>query len=299
MSTAYQPKILVSFVLISLGLISCPVFAQVDMSGEWTQKMHMDETERNAGPEVGDYTGTPINDAARMRADSWDAQKWEMLEHMCQPHPADYGPHGPADMRIWSEVDPFTQRVLAWHTELRFMLPTRTIYMDGRPHPSERAPHTWQGFSTGEWVGDMLKVTTDHLKEGWIRRNGLARSEKGSLIEYFIRHGDFFTLVSDVKDPVYLTEPFIRTANWILDLGARTRFLPNLCTPSVEVPHPEGYVAHHLPGQNPWLTEFPSRWGIPVEPTRGGAETMYPEYQKKLAAMPAPPKLSEHKETKQ
>ncbi len=115
-------------------------------------------------------------------------------------------------MRIWSEVDPFTQAVVAWHTTLRFMLPQRTIYMDGRPHPSENAPHTWQGFSTGEWEGDMLKVTTTHLKEGWIRRNGLARSEKATLIEYFIRHGDFFTLVSDVKDPVYLTEPFIRTA---------------------------------------------------------------------------------------
>jgi hypothetical protein len=173
------------------------------------------------------------------------------------------------------------------------MNPERMIYMDGRPHPSENAPHTWQGFSTGEWDGDMLKVVTTHMKEGWVRRNGLPRSDRATLIEYFIRHGEYFTLVTDVHDPVYLTEPLIRTSNWIMDPGQRLRGA--YCIPTVEVPHPEGYVAHHLPGKNPWLTEFASRWGIPVEAVRGGAETMYPEYQAKLAKMPSPPKLPEKK----
>ena len=229
-------------------------FAQVDLAGEWTQKWHEDAVERDAGPEIGDYTGMPINDAARMRADSWDAQKLEMVEHLCDPHPADYAPRGPADMLIWSDTDPFTQDVVAWHLELRYMLSQRIIYMDGRPHPSENAQDTWQGFSTGEWEGDMLKVTTTHLKEGWLRRNGLTRSEKGTLTEYFIRHGDFFTLVTDVEDPVYMTEPLIRTSNWILSPPGR--FHANYCIPSDEVNHPEGYVAHHLPGENPFLTEF-------------------------------------------
>ena len=79
--------------------------------------------------------------------------------------------------------------------------------LHGRARPSVAyAQHTWQGFSTGEWEGDMLKVTTTHLKEGWLRRNGVPRSEKATLIEYFIRHGEYLTLVTVVKDPVYLTE---------------------------------------------------------------------------------------------
>jgi len=41
--------------------------------------------------------------------------------------------------------------------------------MDGRPHPPEYAAHTWQGFSTGKWDGDVLTVTTTHLKIGWIQ----------------------------------------------------------------------------------------------------------------------------------
>ena len=181
-----------------------------------------------------------------MRADTWNTQKWEMLDHQCNPHPADYAPRGPANMQIWPEIDDFSQEIVAWHTVTAYMLNQRTIYMDGRPHPSENAPHTWQGFSTGEWEGDMLKVTTTHLKEGWIRRNGLARSDRGILIEYYIRHGDYFTLVSFIEDPVYLTKPFVRTSNWILDLGGHGH--GNYCMPRVEVPRPEGWVAYNLPG---------------------------------------------------
>jgi len=74
-----------------------------------------------------------------------------------------------------------------------------------------------------------------------------------------------------------------------VDLGHRFPAQGVACIPSVEVAHPKEYVAYHLPGENAWLTEFASRYGIPVEAARGGADTMYPEYQARLAQMPAPP----------
>jgi len=279
------------------GIFSRPASAQVDLSGYWDGKFYEDEPERIPGPEIGDYTSMPINDAARMKADSWDAQKLEMVEHECDPHPPDYAVRGGGDIRLWPDVDPFTQGVLDWRMTTRYRLAERTIYMDGRPHPSENAPHTWQGFSTGEWEADMLKVITTHLKEGQIRRNGVPRSDRSTMIEYFIRHGDFFTIVTDVEDPIYMTEPFVRTSNWILALGRHLR--DTSCIPAVDIPHPEGYVAYHPLGENRFLTEFASRWGIPVDAVRGGAETMYPEYQEKMAKMPPPPPLEVRKEMKQ
>ena len=132
-----------------------------------------------------------------------------------------------------------------------WMLPHRTIYMDGRARPSPNAQHSWQGFSTGEWEGDMLKVTTTHLKEGWVRRNGVPRSDKATLVEYFIRHGDYLTLVTVVKDPVYLTEAFVRTSNWVLDPGFQLS--PFSCIPTIEIERPRGAVPHHLPGTNAYL----------------------------------------------
>jgi len=135
-------------------------------------------------------------------------------------------------------------------------------------------------FSTGAWEGDMLKVTTTHLKEGWIRRNGVPRSEKATLVEYFIRHGDYLTLVTVVKDPVYLTEAFVRTSNWVLDPGFQLS--PFSCIPTTEIERPRGAVPHHLPGTNAYLREFADKHGIPFDAARGGAATMYPDYELEL-----------------
>ena len=119
---------------------------------------------------------------------------------------------------------------------------------------------TWQGFSTGEWEGDKLQVTTTHLKEGWLRRNGLARSDSATLIDYFIRHGDYLTLVTVVKDPVYLTEAFVRTSNWVAD--PQLQLSPFSCIPTLEIERPRGEVPNHLPGTNEYLHEFATRHGV-------------------------------------
>jgi hypothetical protein len=49
-----------------------------------------------------------------------------------------------------------------------------------------------------------------------------------------------------------------------------------------EVIRPKGKIPHHLPGTNKFLDEFPARHGIPPEAARGGADTLYPEYQDKI-----------------
>jgi hypothetical protein len=273
-----------SFALFTSVFFAQPTRAQVDLSGTYSQTASSDNT---TDPFIGDYTGLPINDAERFRADSWTAEKWDQEQHECEPHPADYAPRAPGGLRIWPDLDPLTYAVLAWHVEVFTNGAARTIYMDDRPQPSPWAAQTWNGFSTGEWEGDKLKVTTTHLKEGWIRRNGLARSNKATLTEFFIRHGDFLTIVSIVKDPVYLAEPLVRTEHWYVNPGYTLS--PFLCTPRDVVDKPSSWVPHHLPGTNDFLKEFPSNFGIPVEATRGGAETMYPEYIRKLETLPPPP----------
>lgn len=284
------PLAILVCVLIGSGGLA---FAQMDLSGEWLQQMDQDAPDRGGGPDIGDYTGTPINGADRLRAQTWSPEKWTAPEHECEPHPADYAPWGPGSLHIWSDVDPDSMKVTAWHVEFMWMQPTQTIYMDGRSAPPGYAAHTWEGFSTGRWVGDMLEVTTTQLKEGWIQRNGLARSEKAYLTEFFNRHDDNLTEVIIVHDPVYLSEPFIRGANWVLDPGYHP--IPSTCIPTVEVPHPKGWVAFNLPGQYPLLHDFARRYGIPYEAALGGAQTIYPEYEKRLQHLPTPPPLPKGK----
>jgi hypothetical protein len=61
------------------------------------------------------------------------------------------------------------------------------------------------------------------------------------------------------------------------------------CESVDEVDRPEGAVPHYLPGKNPFLTEFATKNGLPQEAARGGAETMYPEYEKELRTLMSRP----------
>ena len=128
----------------------------------------------------------------------------------------------------------------------------RVIYLDGRPHPPEGAMHTWAGFSTAKWDGDVLTVTTTHLKEGYLRRNGLPRSDKATLVEHWIRHGDFLTVAAIVTDPVYLSEPFIRTTDY--ELNVHQQVPPYPCGVVAEIDRPRGAIPHFLPGPIPIST---------------------------------------------
>jgi hypothetical protein len=259
--------------------VSSPALAQVDFSGEWAPRFHEDQPERVPGPPLGDYLGLPITDAARLRADSWDASMMTLPEWQCRPHSADYIWRGPSPLTIRKEEDPLTREITAFHAEwLRSI--DNPIYLDGRQRPPDDALHSWGGFATGKWEGDMLTVTVTHLKEGYIRRNGMPRSDMATVTEHWLRHGDFLTIVTIVNDPVYLTEPFIRTTDYQLDLHQHVPPYP--CEMVQEVERPKGVVPHHLFGTNKDLSEFAERYGLPFEATRGGAETSYPDYRRKL-----------------
>jgi hypothetical protein len=269
--------------LVCVVAAGAPAFAQVDFTGEWAPRFYEDQPERVAGPELGDYLGLPINEAARMRADTWNAAIQTLPEWQCRPHSADYIWRGPSNLHIWKEVDPVTREITAFHAEwLRSV--DNVYYLDGRPHPSPNAAHTWGGFATAKWEGNILTVTVTHLKEGYVRRNGVPRSDLATVTEHWIRHGNWLTVVTIVNDPVYLSEPFIRSTDYELD--EHQLVPPYPCDVVEEVARPKGVVPSFLPDSNPSLHDFAAARNLPFEATRGGAETMYPEYRKKLAAMP-------------
>jgi hypothetical protein len=283
----YRPCL--TFLVLTALALPVGGFAQSDLSGKWNNILHEDQPERIPGPELGDYLGIPINPAGRLAGETWDATILTLPEYQCRVHPSDYGIRGPALVHLWSETDRATQQVIAWHTHITTWEVERTIWMDDRPRPPEYALYSSQGFSTGKWDGDILTITTDHLKRGWIRRNGIPRSAKAVVTEHLIRHGDYLTWTTIVNDPAYLTEPFIRTTDFQYAPNNNMTAYPCESVEEV-VGRREGYFPHHLPGTNQFLPEFGQRFNIPFEATQGGAQTMYPEYKAKLKAMAPQPK---------
>jgi cyclase len=253
--------------------------AQVLLAGEWVPLTHEDQTERGPGPDLGDYLGIPINNAARLRAESWDASRLTLPEQQCRVHISPYIYRGPMAVRIWEEKDPDNQRVVAIRNYISTYEQNRTIWMDDRPHPPAYAPHTWMGFSTGKWEGGILTVYTTHLKMGWLRRNGLPESDQATMIEHFIRHGNYMSHVSIVTDPVYLAEPLIKSTDFVLNLNQNINWLWPCESVLEVVDRPKGKVPNYLPGQNAFLKEFTTRTHVPDAAAMGGPETTYPEYR--------------------
>ena len=232
-------------------------------------------------PDLGDYTGLPINAKARQKASSWDASILSEPESMAKPHAPQYFMRGPGpNLRIEKVVDPTTQELIAYTIEGVYGRDDRTIWMDGRPHPSEHAEHTWDGFSTGKVEGNHLTVTTTHMKYGVIQRNGVPASPDAVMTEHFIRHGAWLTDVIIVDDPTYLEEPLIRTSTWELsaNIVPDARFFFEVVDE----------VANRKPGYVPaWplgtkQDGFAKKQGLPFEATQGGKATIYPEYQEVL-----------------
>ncbi len=278
------------FALLSVAcLAGRTALAQEDPTGNWSPIFDEDQRERFLGAEIGDYMGLPINAAALARVESWSAELIELPENQCRQHGSDYGWRGPSNLRIWMDVDRATQKVIAYHTHLSAYGAEQTIWMDGRPHPPAYARHTWAGFSTGEWEGDQLVITTTHLKENWLGLNGVPRSDRASARVHLMRHGDYLTVAVIIYDPVYLTEPFIRTVDF--HYNPQMQMAPWPCEPVDEVDRPPGVVPAYLPGHNPYLTEFAARYGIPPQAALGGAATMYPEYMEKMKTMKRLPRL--------
>jgi glyoxylase-like metal-dependent hydrolase (beta-lactamase superfamily II) len=257
-----------------------------DIAGEWTLTNNEEDT--TAQPPLGDYLGIPFNAAGRQRADTTAESIWGTPEYQCRPHSAPHQWRGLGGARILKEQDPLTRDVRAYHVQFMRSLDW-PIFMDGRPHPPAWAPHSWTGFSTGQWIGNTLKVTTTHLKDGYLKRGGPQTSDMYSMTDYITRHDEILTIVTVVDDPIYQDEPYVESTTYTIDLTSNVAM--ETCNGSSFAENggtDRHHVPHFLPGQNTALTEWLKKddW-IPVEPTRGGANTIYPEYKSGATKFPA------------
>ena len=260
-----------------------------DIAGEW----RLDNAEDPGQPPLADYLGIPFNEAGRLRADTTPESIWGTAEYQCRPHSAPHQWRGVGGARILKDLDPISREVISYRVQFMRSL-DRPIFMDGRPHPPAWAPHSWTGFSTGEWIGHTLKVTTTHLKDGYLKRGGPQTSDMLTMTEYLTRQDDILTIVQVVDDPIYLDEPYVISVTYSYDPNAGPS--TENCSGSSFAENggrDRHWVPHFLPGQNSGIGEFlkTEDW-IPLEPVRGGVKTLYPEYRSVLGGTTSATALS-------
>ena len=203
--------------------------APIDLTGYWVSVVDEDWRFRMVMPPPGDYFGVPMTAAAVKVADAWDPAKDEAAGDQCKAYGA------PALLRVPEHLHFIWQddRTLRLDTDAGKQ--TRLFHFGDWKAPG--GPPTLQGDSLAVWEfprgrGNIesdsnappqgkgsLKVTTSHLKAGYLRKNGVPYSENASLTEYYDmlkeRNGDVMLVVTIVtNDPQYLREPFIITSHF-------------------------------------------------------------------------------------
>ena len=198
-------RFVVTACLMFLVLSSVPASAQVLLAGNWIPyRTHEDEQDRGPGPDLGDYH----RPADQQRRAALRRQLGCLAPDAAgAPVPRARGAlhlPRPANLRIWEEKDPETQQVDR-DQELHQHLRADAHDLDGRPPASVtvRAAHV-HGFLHRHVGGQLSTVTTTHLKQGWLRRNGVPESDQTTLYERFMRHDRNMTHIAIITDPVYL-----------------------------------------------------------------------------------------------
>jgi hypothetical protein len=212
--------------------------ATIDVTGDWVSVVTEDWRWRMLVPKKGDYSSVPLNADGRKVAGTWDTK--DLASNGCKPFGA------AAIMR-----EP-TRLHIAWDNDTTLRIDTdagqqtRLLHFDKSP----KAERTWQGSSAAEWdrikqPGGLgvalqqapdrfgaLRVVTNNLKAGYLRKNGVPYSEDTVVTEYFDRMSaygaEWLTVFTIVEDPKYLDTPFITSTHFKREPD-RSKWRPTPC----------------------------------------------------------------------
>jgi len=100
---------------------------------------------------------------------------------------------------------------------------TRLLHFNAASSSPEK--RSWQGYSVAQWEKpSSLKVTTNNLRAGYLRKNGVPYSENAVVTEYFdlaplTGGGEVMLVTSIVDDPQYLALPFMVSSQMKKEAG--------------------------------------------------------------------------------
>ncbi|MBI2150002.1 MAG: hypothetical protein HYU27_05285 [Acidobacteria bacterium] len=185
--------------------------APLDVTGTWVPLITEDWRHRMVTPKKGDYESVPLTAEGRQVADTWDPAKDETAGEQCQSYGA------PAIMRMAGRVRITWDSDNALKVETEAGSQTRLFHFGNVPPPAGAA--TWQGHSIAGWDAGSLKVVTNRLRPGYLRKNGVPYSANAGVTEWYDRvtspNGDDWLIVTtEVVDPQYLAQPFITSTHF-------------------------------------------------------------------------------------
>jgi hypothetical protein len=200
--------------------------APIDITGYWVAFVTEDWRFRMITPRKGDYQPVPMTPEARKVADAWDPAADEASGNQCKSYGAG------ALMRLAARFHITWQDDNTLRVDSDAGTQTRLFHFDA---PASQGERSWQGYSSAQWEKpSSLKVVTNNLRSGYLRKNGVPYSENAVVTEYFdiapIPGGGQVLLVTAiVDDPQFLRQPFTTSSQFKKEADG-SKWDPSPCT---------------------------------------------------------------------
>ena len=194
-----------------------------DLTGYWVSVVAEHWHLRMMVPPRGDVTMLPVNAEARRITNTWDPAKDEANGEACRAYGAPTIMRVPGRLHItWAD-----DNTLKIDTDAGAQ--TRLLHFQAAGSVGRvlSDPPSWQGYSVATWrrstrvtgegkSGGDLRVVTNRLRPGYLRKNGVPYSENATVEEYFDifaePNGDSWLVIDTViTDPTYLTQPYVNS----------------------------------------------------------------------------------------
>jgi hypothetical protein len=200
--------------------------AALDLAGYWVSLITQNWQYRMIVPGPGEYADIPINRRAKQLADAWSAAADETAGRQCEAYGAAVIMRLPERLHIhWPDANEL-------QVDTDAGMQTRLLHFT--PVAAEPLLPSRQGYSRAEWVrpagtGQLyapprapsddthhgsLKVTTDHMLPGLLRKNGVPYGSQAVMTEWWDLRTDptgqqWLSISTRVQDPEFLLEPYI------------------------------------------------------------------------------------------
>ena len=209
----------------------------LDLAGYWVSIVNESYRWRMVTPPPGDFASLPLNDEGERVGNLWTPDQ----DGSCQA----YGMGGlmrmPTRLHItWADDDTL-------QIETDAGMQTRMLYFNAA-EAAGMGP-SLQGRSVAEWEAagggrggrgrgrggpppvptapqfGTLKVDTDNLTGGWIRRNGAPYSDQATVVEFFDNfvsptdNVEWLVVTQILTDPVYINNEYVTSSHFRREAG--------------------------------------------------------------------------------
>lgn len=206
--------------------------APVDLTGTWVSVVTEDWRWRMRTPPKGDYASLPLTDAAIKVANAWDPARDTAAGEQCRGYGA------PAVMRLPGRLR------ISWQSDATLKVETEAgtqtrLFQFVRPQQTGKPG--WQGMSMANWQyagparrgggpprGGSLRVVTNNLRPGYLRKNGVPYSTNAQVTEFYnvvtdaTTNDTWLIVTTMVEDPQYLSVPQFVTSSHFKKVDAAT-----------------------------------------------------------------------------